>query len=791
MGESCFLYVGSAECVGEYEIVSGVIGVVVDYQPPAPTKRTDYIMTFKITDHCFYNEGQANAGVNVRIFGSPTNFPKIEGLGDIVLIRSFKRMNYHGTPFLINQRNYEMMCFPAATISDPVFKHAFGDGRAPPHTKHPVGAKSSPEENYYVIALRNWASGIRELPQTSAQQLAKASTNPPSRGPPNVMNGQIRAPSLGNAINGNSMAPANAPKGPSNRPPPPGLPSRPPPPGLPSRPPPPGLPSRLPPPQPSANNIISRFQDRKFSLLKDIQNGTYVSLVGEVRKLWGTRNGTQMYLTDYTSNSLLFEYKPDDGQAEGQDGDDHGYLSNMQKRGWKGPLGKMTIQITLWPPHDYFVNTEVVEGDIVLVRNMHVAFQGKYLEGKLHTDQKFPQQVDVRKIPSNDPLAVAMKDRQTQYEEQKLAAENRLPAKSRAEKKKKKKKKKAALEALQQNEEGEGTLDSPTDVVGGIGLTKKAKVNANVVSGNVHQPCLTLSEFIDTPHLQTQDASGNPMTLPFVNQRVRSRVRVVDFAPEKIEDFAQCMSDEKYNNMPAGRAANNNQNVWEWCFDILVEDAKPTPGEEPVQLPLQVFGDEAIKLLEIAPVDLRKNRHILKLLKEKLFTLWGNLEELRSAGDMEAVPSNTPFDCCIQEFGVQDEEGWNKTIILNGSRMDITMSLDIALRYLPSSGTSLGARRFWMDALSIIQQDELERTWQVRQMSRIFGEAEYVLDKWKPLSMRELLALKRYGMQASDYRDIAYALTGIAKDTAVQHLYPDYTKRVQDVFTEFGEGFSD
>ncbi|TID18959.1 hypothetical protein E6O75_ATG06080 [Venturia nashicola] len=644
-----FLHVGSAESISENGVVSGVIGVVVDYQPPAQTRRSDHMMTFKITDHCYFMEGHARAGMNVRVFGSATNFPKIEGLGDIILIRSFKRMNHHGTPFLINQRNYEMMCFPAATISDPIFKHAFGDGQAPPHTKHPVGAKSSPEENYYVIALRNWASGTRELPNTSAQQMAKVSTNSPSRGPSNMSHGQMRAPPLPNASNGNSMAPTNAPKGPSTM--------------TGNRPPPLGLPSRPPPPQPSVHNTISRFQDRKFSLLKDIQNTSFVSLVGEVRKVWGSRNGTQMYLTDYTSNSLLFDYKPDDGQAEGQDGDNHGYLSNLQKRGWKGPFGKMTIQISLWPPHDYYVNTEVVEGDTVLVRNMHVAFQGKYLEGKLHTDRKFPQQVDVRKIPSNDPLVVAMKARQAQYEEQKLAAENKLPAQSRAEKKKKKKKKqkKAALAALQQNEEGEGTADSPTGVVEGTGLPKKAEVNANVVSGNMHQPCMTLSDFIDTPHLQTQDISGDLMTLPFVNQRVRSRVRIVDFAPAKIEDFARCLADENYNDIPADHAAKNNQHVWEWCFDILVEDAKPTPGEERIQLPLQVFGDEAIKLLGVAPVDLRRNKHILNLLKEKLFTLWGNLEELRSAESMDVVLSNKPFECCIKEFGVQDDEGWVRT----------------------------------------------------------------------------------------------------------------------------------
>lgn len=188
-----------------------------------------------------------------------------------------------------------------------------------------------------------------------------------------------------------------------------------------------------------------------------------------------------------------------------------------------------------------------------------------------------------------------------------------------------------------------------------------------VVSGNLHQPCLTLQKFIDTPHLQTQDTSGNPMTLPFINQRVRSRVRVVDFAPDKIEDFAQCLSNEEYNDVSAGRATN--EHVWEWCFDILVEDAKPTHGEEPVQLPLQVFGDEAVKLLDIAPVDLRKNKPILNLLKEKLFRLWGNLEELKSAAKKDGVLSNTPFECCIKEFGVEDEEGWVRTHAICDTRI--------------------------------------------------------------------------------------------------------------------------
>lgn len=249
----------------------------------------------------------------------------------------------------------------------------------------------------------------------------------------------------------------------------------------------------------------------------------------------------------------------------------------------------------------------------------------------------------------------------------------------------------------------------------------------------------------------------------------------------------------------------------------------------------------------------------------------------------------------------------NETIILNGNRMEITTSFDVALRHFRSSemkSQNFGVRRIWVDALSINQNDELEKTWQVPQISRIFKNAEYALvwlgnevgasdmavrtvrslgasakaafepmgiptldlfrhrsqspdrfglalnallqttwwkriwvvqefavseevvflcgdvtvgcgyfsqalvttvkywriimqkgctlganehrrfmgklyqDERKRFSIWELLALKRYDMQASDYRDIAYASTGIAKDAAVQHLYPDYTKPV-------------
>jgi hypothetical protein len=311
----------------------------------------------------------------------------------------------------------------------------------------------------------------------------------------------------------------------------------------------------------------------------------------------------------------------------------------------------------------------------------------------------------------------------------------------------------------------------------------------------------------------------------------------------------------------------------------------------------------------------------------------------------DGTTEDGPVSCALVQVSLQDRPefialsyAWgdntkNKIMLLDGKQMKITTSLDVALRHLRSSqgqGRDFGFRRIWVDALSINQQDELEKTWQVQQMSRIFKAAEYTLvwlgteadasemamrtvrslgasakaafepmeiptldhfrhlsqapdgfglalhallqrtwwkriwvvqefavakdvvflcgnttvgweffagaldmigkymrvimekegtlganeyrkfmgnlslitgalrlfqirfvlqDDWRVFSMWELLALKRFGMQASDYRDIIYALTGIAEDATAQHLYPDYTKQVQDVFTDVAKAF--
>ena len=58
---------------------------------------------------------------------------------------------------------------------------------------------------------------------------------------------------------------------------------------------------------------------------------------------------------------------------------------------------------------------------------------------------------------------------------------------------------------------------------------------------------------------------------------------------------------------------------------------------------------------------LRNDKRALNELRERLFILWGNLEELKSVGRILPLPvdnskilHNKPFDCCIEEYGYFD-----------------------------------------------------------------------------------------------------------------------------------------
>jgi len=57
-------------------------------------------------------------------------------------------------------------------------------------------------------------------------------------------------------------------------------------------------------------------------------------------------------------------------------------------------------------------------------------------------------------------------------------------------------------------------------------------------------------------------------------------------------------------------------------------------------------------------ISLRRNQDTLRDLRERLFILWGDLEERKNASsdgrvDLEKPPSSKPFTCCVREYGVR------------------------------------------------------------------------------------------------------------------------------------------
>ncbi|KAM0526810.1 hypothetical protein ACHAP9_005555 [Verticillium nonalfalfae] len=148
---------------------------------------------------------------------------------------------------------------------------------------------------------------------------------------------------------------------------------------------------------------------------------------------------------------------------------------------------------------------------------------------------------------------------------------------------------------------------------------------------------------------------------------------------------------------------NSSELVWEWRFALSLQEAS-APGQQKDGTPetVWVFVDngEAEHLMGLTACDLRKHPDSLSQLRERLFTLWGNLEELKSkqtakpkakkpppkpnngpppdSSDEEAVKTrreedtttgdahgspnpglaaqNRPFSCCVRQYGVRVPE---------------------------------------------------------------------------------------------------------------------------------------
>ena len=165
------------------------------------------------------------------------------------------------------------------------------------------------------------------------------------------------------------------------------------------------------------NNSGSKVSRKKFSLIKDIKIDTFYDLVGQVSKIYPSNGCCELYLSDYTTNNLLFNYEWEHDTSEGHatDGDVYGHIPRSTRKNWQGPYGKMTLMVTLWDPHFEFARSTVKENDFVLLRNVLIRNKSGRFEGSLHMDKKYPSRIDISTLKDNDDRVKDVLRRKKEY----------------------------------------------------------------------------------------------------------------------------------------------------------------------------------------------------------------------------------------------------------------------------------------------------------------------------------------------------------------------------------------
>ncbi|CAG8952799.1 hypothetical protein HYFRA_00009044 [Hymenoscyphus fraxineus] len=356
----------------------------------------------------------------------------------------------------------------------------------------------------------------------------------------------------------------------------------------------------------------------KFTLLKDVRmvsEKPYYDIIGVViRKHHDGNNCTTIHFSDYTANSLFYDRLPTDGDDQA----------------WKGPLGKMSMQVSMWDQNArYMENPEIKEGSWVRLENVKIGYNpnetnSKYqgaLEGKMRTDGNKVRVQFLDPFDRNmDPrLKEAIKRKRDYHLKQKLEIGSN-------------ERKREANEAP----EGEptGKLNSKArrkEERKQQFAEERQKLNESVRCNQKDRPVTSFADITKSVEILSGPDSENPPA-PFTNFKYKACVRVVDYFPDRIEDFAHGVSEyDALSDNDESRDIEGDVQAWEWGFALQVEDA--STKHQPKRIWLMVNNTNAQCLLSNLKnaTDLRKDKKLLTGLKEKLWQLWGDLEEKKSA----------------------------------------------------------------------------------------------------------------------------------------------------------------
>lgn len=486
---------------------------------------------------------------------------------------------------------------------------------------------------------------------------------------------------------------------------------------------------------------------QKFSLLKDIQDGKFYDLIVQVaREPYSNFGMSTLYVSDYTVNPK-FHLQRWEGLSESTsgDGDPYGYTSGsaaVPKTDWVGPYGKMSLQVTCFGDHSKYVCEEVTAGQWVALRNVQIKYgrDGSFLEGFIREERNVTNaRVNVTVLDTGDRETIDPKlkeairrcrdyDKKKKQQMKEVKAARTAGAKRKAsapseqeERPLNSRGRRKAKRADKQQKPREGSSNGQL----------RLELNGQVTCEAHDAPYSTIESILEPPlHETTIDNQTAALAMPFTCAKHKAQARVVDFFPPSLEDFAcsrkqtdfDVLSDNEDEDDDASSSSDdetgpNASHIWEWRFALQLEDPTPPPTTTNTQKAgkrsrLWVFVDnfEAQCLTGLDATDLRRDSATLAQLRERMFTLWGDLEEHKTRaaererhGDQAAVNgdrrdprrekppmesdaededkepeqavSNKPFACCIKQYGVYEkgaeEEGgrWVRCFGLFGTKI--------------------------------------------------------------------------------------------------------------------------
>lgn len=465
--------------------------------------------------------------------------------------------------------------------------------------------------------------------------------------------------------------------------------------------------------------VRSRNVKEKFSLLEGVQDGRFCDIVVQVvKEPYDQGDKITLWVSDYTENMAFFHHALDSGiLAEESDNDPFGYttkhsMAAVSKTGWNGPFGKKSLQITCFEPHATAIRDgRISVGTWVSIRNLQVKIghNASNLEGYLREDREAHgpklgiSPLDPRDDPENiNPRLKDALRRKRDYERvkkdqlQDISEAAKAGQKRKAEvavssEPKKIPKSKARRKARRaQAEEEEQKLNGSVPV---------ADLNSHVKCENQNKSASFVADILE-PATYDTTINKNPvkLQLPFINTNYRANVRVVNFMPSRLEDFAFAKKTSEFDvlsdNDDSDGSSESEQDTaysttkhnWEWRFHLELEDAAVLGNQQKNRMWVAVDNQAAQYLMNLDASNLHRDAINLEALRQCLFLLWGDLEEHKSRAQAKKTKSikavregkpptdssdedepntkaagktqvtNLPFACCIRQYGVKVRE---------------------------------------------------------------------------------------------------------------------------------------